>query len=402
MMNDSRQGLVDRLRGFALLGVVVVNAPFLLTSSAGTVADDLTTAVDRGAALVTWVIFQGKAYLVFAFLFGYSLTIFLTAVTAKGLSPTRIYLQRLAALLVLGCVHAIVLFPGDILVVYAVLGLMLAVLRHRSDRVLKAVAAGLLVLQAVLLLVLALVPAEADGSATSLDRLDAELATGGLAATSAAHLSLWPGYLVFMLLVQGALVGSMFCLGLLAGRHGLLREVGGHRPAWLRLRRWGVGVGLPLQTASGWLALRPGSTVDEEYLALVLQYLTAPVLAAGFVAAMVLLPRRGLTRLVEADGRMSLTIYLAESLLLTVLAVGWGFGLMGLRPALTLVAALGIWLGLLTFAHLWHHRGWGAGPAERLLRRLTYAGFDRHRTGAGQGNASPAPHEGTLREDSRR
>jgi uncharacterized protein len=380
-------GLVDRLRGFALLGVVVVNAPLLLTSSAGTDPREVTTALDRAAALITWIVFQGKAYLVFAFLFGYSLTIFLDSVTAKGLSPTRLYVQRLAALGVLGCVHAIVLFPGDILVVYAVLGLMLIPLRRRGDRTLKRIAMAFYALQAICLVGLALLPTGSDGAGPSLSDIDAQLATGGLAATSAAHLTLWPGYLVFMLLVQGALVGGMFCLGLLAGRHGLLREVDPHRSAWLRARRWGLGVGLPVQTLSGWLALRPRTGELGEYLGLVLQYLTAPVLSAGIVATIVLLPRRGLTRLVEADGRMSLTIYLAESLLLTVLAVGWGFGLMGLQPAATLGAALCVWVVLLGFAHLWHSRGLGNGPAERVLRRLTYAGARRR---------SPKPAQPSL------
>ncbi|HXH81041.1 DUF418 domain-containing protein [Nocardioides sp.] len=373
--NVSRQALVDRLRGFALLGVVVVNAPFLLMSTEGLDPTSLTSTPDLIAASIVWVLFQAKAYLIFAFLFGYSLTIFLASAIRKGLHPKRAYAQRLGALFLFGVAHALLLFPGDILVIYAVLGTLLLVLSGRSDRTLRRAAWGFYALQVVLLAALAAIPASWLGGGPTAAAVDHQLRTGSFVDTVAAHAALWPDYLLFVGLIQGALVASMFCLGLLAGRHGLLRAVEPREQTWRRVRAWGIGVGLPLQALSGWIALAPGTTEDRVYLGLVVQYLTAPLLAAGLVAAIVLMPRRGLAKAVEADGQLSLSVYLGESLVLTVLAVGWGGGLLGLSATSTLLVAAGTWLVLLAAVHVWQSLGLGAGPAERGLRALTYAGI---------------------------
>jgi hypothetical protein len=110
IVNSERQVVVDRLRGFALLGIV--NAPFILTSSVGWSAADTVSAADLAAQVVVWVFFQAKSYVLFAFLFGYSLTILLSSPRAAG-RQRRVYLQRLAGLIVLGVGHAVLLFPGD-------------------------------------------------------------------------------------------------------------------------------------------------------------------------------------------------------------------------------------------------------------------------------------------------
>ena len=104
---------------------------------------------------------------------------------------------------------------------------------------------------------------------------------------------------------------------------------------------------------------------------LFLNYIFAPILSAGIVAAIVLLPRRGLTRAVEADGRMSLTIYLAESILMTTLSNGFGLGFYGLNALAATTLAVIVWVVLLGAAHLWLHR-FAIGPAESILRAITY------------------------------
>lgn len=379
---DNRVGVIDRLRGFSLLGVVVVNAPFLLMSSAGADPALIGTGLDRAAALVTWVLFQAKAYVVFAFLFGYSLTLFLASADRKGYPTGTVYARRLLALLLLGVAHGLLLFPGDILVMYAVLGVGLAILRHRPDRTLWRWLIGCYVLQAVLLGLLLLDGEDAVGARQALLVLDDRLRTGNPLETTVVHAQLWPTYQVTMLALQGALVASMFCAGLLAGRHRLLQRVADHRTFWRQLRTWGLVLGVPLQACSGWLAFAPGASSTSYLTGLALQYLSAPLMSAGLVALIALLPTRSPAALVEADGRMSLTIYLGESLLLAWLGCGWGLGLLGVGAAATLLLAVGCWLLLLGFAHAWQHLGLGGGPAERLLHRLTYAGAGRRQAAA--------------------
>lgn len=368
-----RQHVLDRLRGFALLGVLLVNTPFLMTGIDGMTDRSMPGLVDRAAALVTEVLFQAKSYVVFSFLFGYSLSILLERVAARGRSQTRVYAQRLGALLVIGLAHALLLFVGDILVLYAVLGTSLLVLRRRSDRTLLTVAGLLLALQTVLLVGLLFLPGggEIDGQQSA--RIDDAWRTGGLIEATWMRIQVWPFAFGLIFLLQGLLVAALFCVGLVCGRRHLLANPEAIRPQLLRIRRWGFAVGLPLQLVAGVIGVWAGDSETQQLLSLAIMYPTAPILSAAYIATVALLPRRGFAKLVESDGKMSLTIYLAESLVMTTLAAGWGLGWYGQRTGVAFGIAVAVWLGLLVFAAWWTPRH-GVGPAERLLRRMTYAG----------------------------
>lgn len=374
MAAAERQHVVDRLRGFALLGVLLVNTPFLLTSVAGASDASMPTPLDRTAGFLTWALFQAKSYVIFSFLFGYSLTVLLERVSAKGLDGRRVYRQRLLALGLLGAVHAVLLFVGDILVVYALLGTALVWLRRCSDRVLLRVAVVCYAAQPVVLLVLVgLAGDEVVGGVAEIDR---SWATDGLLAATWTRIQVWPAALTLILALQGLLVLALFCVGLVAGRNRWLADPEARRPQVVRVRRWGWLLGLPPQLVAGALIVWPGTeeTPGRLLAGVVLLYVTAPVLSAAYVATVALLPRSRFVRVTETDGTMSLTIYLGESLLMTTLAAGWGFGLFGLDTAAAMGVAVAVWLALSLFAHVWHRRVGGGGPAERLLRRLTYAG----------------------------
>lgn len=388
MSRQGRQHAVDRLRGFALLGVLIVNTPFLITSVAGISEISMPTNWDRAAGFVTWALFQAKSYVVFSFLFGYSLTIFLERALAKGIDGRRAYRQRLLALATIGAFHAVLLFVGDILFIYALLGTTLLWLRRKSDRTLLRFAAVFYAAQVVVmagLLVLAFLPSS--GSTNTVDStlgvevtaIDTSWATDGLLGASLTRLEVWPFALALIIALQGLLVLSLFCVGMVAGRRKWLADPDAHREQLRRVRRWGYALGLPPSLIGAALIIIPGADADPArfMLGVVAIYLTAPVLSAAYVATIVLLRPSRMTRILESDGKMSLSIYLGESLLMTTLAAGWGFGLFGLDTGPALLVALGVWILLSIMAGLWH-RSLGPsapGPAERLLRRMTYAGI---------------------------
>lgn len=369
----NRLYVIDRLRGLALLGVAVVNAPLLLMSSTGMEPAQVVGLTDRLAAVVTWVVFQAKAYVIFSFLFGYSFTIFLAAARRKGLATTRAYLQRLGSLALFGTAHALLFFPGDILVVYAVFGLPLLWLSRAPDRVLKA---GVAVGYAGQVLLFALLAGAGSSNQDSapIAALDNGLRTGGVTETTALHVAMWPTYQATLLAIQGALVAAMFCLGLLCGRHQVLRDIAAHAGTWRRLRAIGLTAGLALQGLSAALAFAPGAGDAAQFGGLALQYLTAPVLSAGMVATIALLPATHPIRWVEPAGQLSLSSYLGGSAIMATLALGWGAGLLGLTAAPTLAIGAVAWVGLLIAAHAWQRARLGPGPAERGLRALTYLG----------------------------
>jgi uncharacterized protein len=272
------------------------------------------------AGLVTWTLFIAKSYVLFAFLFGYSLTLLLSSVERRGLNATRVYRNRLLALLLFGVVHAVCFFVGDILVVYAILGPLLFWLRRKPDRTVWRSAAALCLLQLIVFVAMGMLPpTEVDSWSHAID---ASWRHDGLLAATAVRAQVWPFALGFVLLMQGPLVASLFCVGLLAGRQQWLTTFESHRAVWQRVRRWGIGVGLPVQLACGLIGVAPALATDAflQWLAVAVLYLAAPILSAGYLAAIVLLPSSRFTRLLETDGRMSLSIYIGESVVMTTLA----------------------------------------------------------------------------------
>ncbi len=130
---------LDVVRGFALLGILIMNMPgFANSFFVEADGSHLWSApVDRAAEVVRDMLFSGKFNSMFSLLFGIGFTIQFARM--QELSPghaTQLYLRRLLVLLALGVVHAMMFWPGDVLHVYAALGLLLllvAAARHRSD-----------------------------------------------------------------------------------------------------------------------------------------------------------------------------------------------------------------------------------------------------------------------------
>ncbi len=368
MVQGNRQPLPDQLRGLALLGIVFVNMPYLAMTHGGLTPALVHSGLDGVLAWLIVALAQGKFYLLFSFLFGYSLTLLLHAQAQPG-DGLRRYRRRLLALGVLGLLHAALLFIGDILLSYAVLGLALPWFAVRRTRTALRGAAGAYLVGAGLLAVVALGSLAAGPGtagfvqdAAALDRA----VQGGLLEAARARLSALPGVLLTLGVLNWSLALSMFLLGLAAGRLGVLRRPERYGTLWQRLLLLGATVGLPGGAASAWLTL--SSDGAQQVLGVALGFITAPALTGAYVALAALNPAARLLRLAAPAGRMSLTGYLGESLLLGLLFAGWGLGWYGqLSLSLTVLVTLGVWLALELFAHLWL-RHFRAGPFEWLLR----------------------------------
>ena len=170
-----REALPDRLRGIALLGIVVVNAAYLGISADGLTTESVDGVGNRLTSLLVVAFAQGKFYLLFSFLFGYSASFILRDHSAPN---RRRYLRRMGGLFLFGLAHAVFFFIGDILITYAILGLLLLSVSRASDRALRAwtiasIAVSVFFILAFLSL-LAAFPDEWSG----LDGLETALATG--------------------------------------------------------------------------------------------------------------------------------------------------------------------------------------------------------------------------------
>lgn len=367
--SQKRQTLPDQLRGFALLGIIVVNMPFLAVSNIGIWEMQLSNLSDKVVAFLIVALAQGKFYLLFAFLFGYSLTLILKS---RSTNSIKKYLRRLVGLALLGAGHAYLFFIGDILMSYALLGLVLLLFIGRSMRTVLFASVfsyliGLVLLTLVFFETLG-TESSAGGFISNPDALDKAL-TGSFLDSVVGRANAIPEALLVQLFINWFPAMSMFLLGLAAGRIGLLSDPTKNKTLWRKCVIVGVFVGLPAGIASAWLALVPEDPNGVYGIAgVVVGFALAPALSAGYVGAIALLSHRRFMSYTEPAGRMSLTGYLGESILLAAIFCGWGLGLFGLLSLTqALIVALGVWIALELFAKLWL-RNFAYGPFEWILR----------------------------------
>lgn len=393
---DLRLHVLDVLRGFALLGILLANV--LVFSGLFFVAFVSTTdptPLDEAVSFAIEALVHGKFYSLFSLLFGIGFSLFLSRAETKDTAPRPLFRRRLWLLLGIGLLHATLLWSGDILTIYALVGFALLPFYGRSSQTLLAWAAGLLALPiAVYALMwglgmsdpLAPPPAgpggAAPGPAGGFDPIGFMIAgfRGGYFDVLQANLIQLAGRWVDLLTtVRLPKVLGMFVLGLWVGQRGVARELDGHAGLLRRVAAWGFGLGLPLNVARAWLVADtapylPGSGLGM--VEVVTEAVGVPLLALGYAAGIALLMRlapasRALMAFAPV-GRMALTNYLLQTVVCMFVFYGIGLGLYG---KVSTAEAAGI--ALLVFAvqvplsrwWLGHYR---FGPAEWAWRRMTY------------------------------
>ena len=397
-----RIATLDILRGFALMGILIMNMPGF-NSSFFAEADGSHLwpgRIDQWAEMAREALFSGKFNSMFSMLFGIGFTIQFARMQARDPEhATAIYLRRLSVLAVLGVLHAWVFWPGDVLHTYAILGLLLVLgLRRASDRTVLLLIAGCIVYPALagVLRVLIFTPemtAERVAIAQAFDASN-QIAFGqaGFVAMVRENvrmmnffydnwLSLWGtvGWWVMMSLTM--------LIGLLAGRRRWVQRAAELMPQIRRLTWVALAVGLLCGVAMAVifeLNRTPGPS-PVKVLGSVLYSLSRLGMMIFYVLVIVRLAQhaswqRRLAPLAAA-GRMPLTNYLMQTAICLTLYQSWGFGLwMKVGPALSLVLALAIfWLVQVPWS-LWYLRTHERGPLEALWARLTYGAQPRAAT----------------------
>lgn len=384
--STSRDDFVDEIRGVALLGIAVVNVPFLGLSSAGFTAASVAAPLDRFVAMLVVAFAQAKFYLLFSFLFGYSLSYFVDPDRPESMRALR---RRLFGLGAIGVAHAWLFFVGDILFAYAVLGSILPWLARRPDRaVLRVAAIGLVVWLALLAAVVAGASAEPAARRQALAMFEAwdhVFAHGSFMQVAGARMAMWPDVLLLIGVLNGPAVVAMFCIGLVAGRRRLLAHPAAAAALWRRGALLALAVGLPGGLVSAWLSMGPGvdpARPDARQLAgVAIGFVTAPALSWGYLAALAWLHER-VPRLLapfRPAGRMSLSGYVGESVLLSFVFCGYGLGWfakVGAAPAVAIAVAA--WVVLDVLARGWHGVA-QRGPMESALRWWTRQAPSRRR-----------------------
>jgi len=369
---------LDVLRGVAVAGILLANVLVFFGIFA--------LPPDRSAALFLDKVFvDGKFYSVFSLLFGIG---FGLQLARGGDAALPIFNRRLRILLAIGAIHAFLIWAGDILMLYALLGFTLPWFARKSDRELLRWTVILLAIPTVLYLIMLVVwsliatgaslPRADTGMPATILRLFEAMGRGGLKDA-------FVGNLVFVGIRWADLIATvrfpkvlgMFVLGLWVVRAGIVQSPGSHRATLVRWSLLGWGVGLPANLIAA-IALRSWPYLPPSaggLLGVVGQAIGVPMLALGYAATVGLLvvDGRRLITVFAPLGRMALTNYLMHSLICVTLSYGFGFSLWWrISPATAMLIAAGIIAVQIPLSAWWLSR-YRFGPIEWIWRRLTYS-----------------------------
>ena len=370
----------DVLRGFALLGILIVNIQFMgLDSEEGARGEWLSGALNGSAGFIMTALFAGKFYLLFSFLFGYS-----SGYIIKDDRGNRgRWIKRCFALMFFGALHFIFLWHGDIIFLYGLLGLLLLAFFFRSDRTLRIwtrvtyIASSVFITLIGILLIIGerYFPQET-GAEVIEPRLNEVLRNGAFLDAIGPRVELWVFGILTGIFLQGGIAFAAFLLGLRLARSKFL-SLPMDRAQNSKMIKRGFLLGLPIQLIAALSLVRNEQSNDPSealYLfCLFVAFITAPLLSMAYVGVIRKLveDRVGLVAWMKPAGQMSLSVYISQSIITSLIFSPWGLGLFeDLETWSVLVLAILIWLSLVVFSSLWLNR-FSQGPLERVLSLLT-------------------------------
>lgn len=396
-MQGDRIATIDTVRGFAVLGILVMNIMGMAHPGAAYLNPEYTGSLDDPLNVSLWAVaavaVDGKMRALFAMLFGASLLLM-----AEGNPPekqTSRHLARMAVLFLFGLVHGLLLWPGDILLPFALVGLAVWPLRKQPAGRLFLFGILALTLQAAIQFAFGLQAQAAQAAATaanaspqaieawdnlrsatytSPEDLARETAayTGSLADILAARAE--ANLFMRLFLLPFVFFGETFGLMLVGMALYRWRWWQGSLPTarYANVASIALPIGAIVGALLAWRLLTTDFSAITFYFTEVVRTFSAPLLALGYAAILILIVKAGalprLTARLAACGRMALTNYLTASILANLIFTGAGLGLYGsLSRAQTLGVVALIWALQLAWSKPWLET-FRYGPFEWLWR----------------------------------
>lgn len=388
---NKRHIFLDSLRGFALLGVCLANYPefSLYTFQSETAAATLPGAsVDKVVKFLMYLFVDGKFYTLFSLLFGIGFSIIISHAAERGANGFRIFYRRMIVLTLIGCTHLMVIWSGDILLLYALLGMLLPLFRNVSDRNILITAGILLTIPVIIDWI-----CEQSGIFLAQYPYDKWWEYAAMYGITEENFGFWlrdaDSYReVHQFLIQGAWermyefvdgsryfkVMGLFLIGFMTGRHKIYADLSAHRRLLKKVLIWGISLGLPLSLLYAYSGVNGHCWGNALHTLLY----TVSVYPLGFAYAALL----GLICIRHSDwtiwnvfawpGRMALTNYISQSVIGMWLfyGIGLGFGA-SLGLSATELVAFDVFLFQIIFSKVWMDY-FRFGPLEWIWRMLTY------------------------------
>lgn len=396
VIQQDRANILDVLRGIALLGICLANYPFFamyVFQPPAVQASMPTATVDTVVKYFQAAFIDGKFYSMFSLLFGIGFTIILQKITKGGKQSLGIFYRRIIILLLIGLAHALILWEGDILLLYALLGLLLPLFRNMNDKSLL-----------ILIVILILSPLLFDLlKVITNGRWDLALIFRPLAFSIAESSGItennYTNWLVQhksfgdivewnksgfffrweMLLGTNRLpkVFAMFLLGLYAGRNLMYVRLEEKKHLFRRIQKRSLMIGLPATIVHAYMQYDayyiPHGMGMLDTLFYALSVIPMSIFYTTTIVLFFINPRWHRKLLIFAPvGRMALTNYIMQTVFGIFIFYGIGLGLgatTGLAYAMSI--ALAVYILQLICSNWWLNY-FDFGPLEWVWRQLTY------------------------------
>ena len=396
LQQNERADILDVLRGFAILGI-------FLDNTYGFTGWGFFTQVQR-EALPTWPVdgllgiselafVHGKFYSLFSLLFGIGFSIILMRNEQKGINPFKIFYRRLFILLVIGAGHLLLLWEGDILLLYALIGFILPLFRKCSDKTLLIWAVTLIASPILIDCINVLFHFKAgdflEAIAKEIDKktgLPTDDNFNQYLFKKGSGWQEWRNWQAsgwayrFAYIIDSNRIPKvlgMFLFGLYAGRKMIYTNLEHFTSLFKKLRKWGFIIGIPCSIAMAIFEIDGKGIPKAMGLFDTFFYAVSVVpLSLAYVSALCLfwIKTKGNNKwkVVAPVGRMALTNYLMLTILGIIIFYGVGFGLGGnIGPTAFMPIAIGIYILQIIYSNWWF-KYFNYGPVEWIWRQLTY------------------------------
>ena len=376
---------LDVLRGLSLLGILLVNmmgfhSPYgYYNPYEWWKYGDLT--------VYAWldVLVQGSFYPIFAMMFGYGLVIMQRRSAIRETSFGKISMRRLSVLLIFGIIHAFFIWHGDILITYALMGMVLLLFLRLSGPWLMGLGWALYLLPQLFFSGMLLIASLFDTASLAdyidlvgLQQAEITYSSGSFMEITLQRIEDWKaGNLSGGLIIYLFLILPMMMIGAGAGKMQWLEKAGSQWKKWLVI----LLIALPVGLAIKMMPFFAGLSISYQYIQ---DAIGGPILGMAYIAGIVLIMRSAkaakLLHPLSSAGRMSITIYIMQSVIGTLIFYHYGLGLYG-----EISLATGTWLAFaiyiiqVIFAEIWLAK-FNQGPIEKFWRFLTYGKIKKRGT----------------------
>lgn len=398
--NTDRILFLDILRGIAILFIFLANIAHL--SGTTFYSDELaasfaTAKLDHALEVFFFTLIDGKFYSIFSILFGIGFVVQYNNAMKGKRSFVPFFTRRMLGLLLIGGFHLIFVWPGDILTLYALLGLVLILFRNFDDKSLLRWAAMLLLLPVLHwcgmyltgtfypsalfryisehAATLGLVTPESIGTESPRFSPAAQIAGTDFASWFQMQVKL-PFLRLGMILMEGRFfkVLALFLIGIWAGRQILDKNILENKNFLKKVAIWGIAIGLPINVLRAVVEFGDHNGVIWDFLYHLFYALSVVPMACGYAAgiALLVIAKPRLLTWLAPVGRTALSNYLFQTFVAIGIFYGIGLGFTGrFGFSVVVVIALLIFAWQVLFSTVWL-RSFRFGPIEWIWRQLTY------------------------------